>query len=286
MTSTLYKQLYLVQLALLEDRPACGCASMTLNAKTGNMGVLGDPRRPKNRANPAAGFDLDVLGPDTNFISFNFEVSSMLTKGSDVTKCTEGQLVKRTGMFAAVPAMPPNPAVPAITNNKMACSAGRKLPSCTANAQCDTLKCMGGTSGETDCNTAATGNRCLIGGGMCMSNNDGTCTTYALAGANRGNDDYRFPTPDDGGIKLHRPPTGAPVWSDFPGLATTPQAVGSGSDFRYDGDFLSFVNGPGGNCSCHFTLVLDWDNAKKQYRPATAITLVKDAETANCTINQ
>jgi PKD repeat protein len=270
LSASMYKQLCLVQLALLQNRPACGCAKMTLNAKTGATYTLTDNRRPDGKG----GWNLAVMGPDQLYLSYNFEISTDLTKDSDATKCTEGQQFKATY------------SLPAPGQDKSACSAGRTTVSpCQNNAQCATHACKGGVLDGKTCNNSIEATRCLIGGGRCMSNNDGTCTKYPFSGAARRYDDYQAPYPDPGTIKLHVPPTGRPVWNDFPGRSGQTQA-NIGQDYRMDADFFSFLNGPGGNCSCHFTVVLDWDNTNKKYRPATSIKLANDAETVNCVIDQ
>jgi PKD repeat protein len=281
LSTTLYKQLTLVQLALLQNRPkTCGCASMTVSR--GGNSTLVDLRRRMRGA----------LGPDDTFVSFNFEVSAMLAAGSDPSLCMEGQEIRRTSTVTiAGGAQPPT--------HKRACSAGRMplLPSCTNDRQCDNMTCNGGALNGQTCNTTAAALRCQVGAGMCVSVNppDGRCTTYPFDGANgpRGTDDYRAPLPDDAAVKLHLP-NGTPIWLDLAGLPdnTRAMAVTARTDLRYDADFLAFVRGPGGNCSCHFTVVLDFDSSNPngqrptgQYRAATGLTLVNDADTMRCSVN-
>ena len=310
LSSTLYKQLVLVQLALLQNRPTCGCTAMTVRA-TGN-GVLPDVRRPvcvggtqNNQAcrTPAqvvacvAGggqcrFTVAPLGPDPMFLSLNFEVAATLARGSDPMLCTEGQLARRTANM---------------TNFKMACTAGRVRPICSNDAGCDTIACQGSNTGVTDCNTqrnqvacTSSGGRCiltcaggtqnnqacttvaqaaacLLGGGLCRGRGDGRCTQFPFNGNARGNDDYSLPFPE--GPKAHV--DDSVIWLDSPGAAFLPLA--GAPALRFDADFLSFVNGPAGNCSCHFTFTIDW-NGMMYVIPPTGITLVNDAESVNCTV--
>jgi len=78
--------------------------------------------------------------------------------------------------------------------------------------------------------------------------------------------------------------TDRPIWIDFPGLSPQFTQANLGRDFRMDSDFLAFLRGPTRSCSCHFTVVLDWDATNNRYRAATAIALVNDAETVNCVL--
>lgn len=271
LSTTLYKQLVLVRLTLLKNRPMCGCSQMTV-ASTG-MSTLADLRRP----NGMGGFNPAPLGADPDFLSFNFEVSATLTPDSDPTLCMEGQEVRRTATNAITGA----------AVSKMACAAGRMplLASCVNDRQCDTLTtCNGGVQNGQSCATAAGVQRCLLGGGTCRRLMDGMCTPFPFDGANgpRGSDDYRSPFPDDGGTKLHAPPTGMPIWIDFPGLPKTVTHANAPRDFRYDADFLATVTGAGGNCSCHFVVVIDWNNMTKMYRPATGLTIEFDEDSVNC----
>lgn len=158
-------------------------------------GALRDQRRPL----PAGGFAHPPLGPDPEFPTTNFEIEAVLVAGSDPESCEEGQEVRATAVMAAG------------AHNKSACSAGRPLPSCRVNAQCDTYTCQGGTmAGEICHGTGVTpagrpilnAALCVASGGNCTANGDGVCTAYPFAGAARGNDDYRAHSPGDEAIKL------------------------------------------------------------------------------------
>ena len=273
LSSTLYKQLVLVQLALLQNRPMCGCSQMTVNRR--GRSTLPDARRPRNPMNPAAGFNEAPLGLDPMFVTFNFEVSAALTRNSDPTRCVEGQDVRATFTNLLGRGMA----------DYMVCAGGRMPPPrCTNNRDCDTLTtCNGGLVDGQSCATAAGVQRCLLGGGQCNRMMDGMCMAFPFDGANgpRGTDDYRVPYPDDGGPKLHTS-DGRAIWLDFPGAAPRFTQANIGQDFRFDGDFLASVTGAGGNCSCHFTIVLDWNNAARRYRDASGIMLVNDS--MNCVL--
>lgn len=256
--------------------PSCGCTRLFLFT-TGN-GSLRDPRRLAG-----GGFLVPPLGPDPNFPSTNFEVETRLTPGSDDDLCMEGQEVRRSSSFG----------------DKRACSAGRPLPRCAVNANCDTRTCLGGTMDGQPCDGVAVtpGGQvseraviCALAGGNCVANGDGVCTAYPLAGAARGNDDYRVHFPGDEGIKLVCPACGDPSWLDTPGLASARPPI----DYRYDADFLAFVRGTPGeeDCQCHFLLTVDWvrdtdpvaPGDQPGHRPggASGITVIRDAETQNC----
>jgi hypothetical protein len=243
----------------------------------GNSNPVRDPRRRNDGGTPNDPDDdtLDPapLGADPDFVSFNFQVTATLRDGSDPALCTEGQEARGTVMPAGLPAV-----------QKMACTAGRDLPVCTRDAECNSFTCQGGARNGQSCNDQVSAAACLVGGGRCRSNADGRCTPFPFAGANRGNDDYRRDFPADlGGLKLHSP-ANAPSWVDFVGQGRVPRALAPRS-FVQQADFLAFVRGPAGNCSCHFRLVVDWDQATRMFRAATGLTLVADAETVNCRLN-
>jgi hypothetical protein len=296
LSNALYKQLSLVELALLQNVPTCGCQAMTVSGMRGNT-TLTDPRRPDGMG----GFNMAPLGPDPTFLSFNFQVNAMLTRNSNPALCTEGQNVRRTATDPTTGAQ----------LNKMACTAGRQLPICARDADCDTITCMGSNAGVANCNgfaaqracvnsggtcvrtcmggtqngnpcqTVAQRVNCVNGGGVCRGNSDGRCTAFPFNGNMRGNDDYQMPSANMF-PKIHA--NAGPLWVDFPGAAFLRRAMGV-RDFLYNADFVSFVNGPAGNCSCHFTVTLDWNSANNTYRvPPTGIAIVNDAESVRCTV--
>ena len=242
-------------------RTKCGCERIVISA-AGNS-TLNDPRR----NNPAP------LGPDPAFVSLNFEVTATLEPGSDPALCEEGQRVRRTSAFGTDP-----------PHHKKACSAGRQLPICSENTDCDSHTCIGGTQTGTDCDDEDSEQACVDGGGQCASNNNGVCSEYPLDGFERGNDDYRSPA--DLGVKRHCPTCESPMWLDGPGTANAHDEITK--DFRYDADFLMFMRGSAGenSCSCHVTLTIDWDGANQVYRAATGIQLIPDEDTFKCDLNQ
>src|SRR5262249_13147727 len=124
---------------------------------------------------------------------------------------------------------------------------------------------------------------CEVGGGQCQSNNDGVCTAFPLAGANRGSDDYRRDSPADEGIKLHCPTCGSPVWLDLPGMPATGRGMAN-ADYRQEADFYMFLKGAGGggSCSCHARLLIDWDGTNHVFRAGTGMTVIRDAESVMC----
>jgi hypothetical protein len=272
-------QVDLTEIIRLLQARECGCDTLFLF--TGGMGALRDPRRPAG----GGAFNSAPLGADPMFASTNFEIEALLLAGSDPDLCEEGQLVRGTGTIAGFP-----------PQDKRACSAGRSLPTCTANADCDTNTCQGGTMNGQNCDGLATtpggqvvtrAQLCGLAGGICQSNGDGVCTAYPFAGGARGNDDYREHSPGDEFTKFVCPGCGSPRWFDAPGFAAAPAA-----DIRFDADFLAFMRGTR-DCQCHFRVVVDWvadtdpDTPGNQpgHRPggASAVTLIMDAETMNCT---
>lgn len=248
----------------------CGCRQMTI--RTAGESTLRDPGRPiiDPVTGDVTGLNPAPLGRDPDFVSFNFEVVAELTEGSDPALCQEGQTAKGTSTIGAGAA-----------RHKRACT-NRDLPVCIDNADCDTQSCRGGLQDGRPCNDQGASVACLIGGGACASNNDGICGEFPLAGAARGNDDYHRDFPGDAAPKLHCPNCSSPIWLDLPGFPEIRQAD-MGVDFRFDVDFFAFVNGNAGRCACHFILTIDWDSTNHVYRPATALTPVRDAETThNC----
>jgi hypothetical protein len=266
LSATLIRQLILLQgePPILLVASTCGCQQIVL-ATTGDS-VMPDLRRPNPNPPPPKYLRMP-LGADPKYLANNFEIRATLIPGSDPDLCTEGQEVRRT-------AQPKN--LPAI--DKKACSKGRTLPVCGVDAECDTHTCAGGTQNGKSCD-ADQGAACKAGGGNCVANNDGKCTSYPFKGQGRGNDDYRKPFPKDDGPKIHQP--GRILWLDAPG-AGNQQVANVGRDYLFDADFLSFVKGPAGSCQCHFSVTIDWDDAKKAYVQPTKITLVNDADTVNC----
>lgn len=255
------------KLTALQEREKCACEKMTVKAK-GNS-VLRDRRRPMG-----GGFAPAPLGKDPAFVTFNFEVTAELEAGSDPALCEEGQLVRRTAKYGGFP-----------PEHKAACTAGRSLANCVKDSNCNSRTCDGGLRKGQPCEMVGTREACQVGGGRCVENNDGKCTQFPLAGAARGNDDYRRDFPGDIGPKLHCPACGTARWLDFPGAISPRAAVPV--DVRYEADFLIFMKGKGGggDCQCHVKLVLDWDGANQVYRPATGLSKVADAATtANCTV--
>ena len=238
------------------SRTRCSCERIVISA-AGNSS-LNDPRR--NNPGP--------LGADPIYVSLNFEVSVTLEPGSDPALCEEGQQVKRTSTFASDPA-----------EHKKACSAGRELPRCSDNSDCDSHTCIGGTQTGTDCEDEESEEACTDGGGQCASNNNGICSEYPLDGSGRGNDDYRSPA--DFGVKRHCPTCESPIWWDGPGTADRHEDLTQ--NFRYDADFLMFMRGEN-SCQCHVTLTIDWDGANQVYRAATGIQLIRDEDTFKCDI--
>jgi hypothetical protein len=248
LSSTSYKQLLHLQVDLIQDEPKCGCDQMTVS-QTGNSMPLDDPRRFEGV--PFRGMPMP-LGPDPYFISYNFQITADLTKGSDPSKCTEGQQARGSQGFAGY-----NPSV------KGACTIGNiALAKCSKNADCDVFPGLGG----------------------------GICTFYPDNGPNspRGNDDYT--SPFDLTPKAYVPPSQI-VWIDAPGAGILfPQpvvAADKGPDYNLGLDFRAFVNtdfSPGKSCSCHFTVNLQWSsgNGGGYLLPATFMTLVHDDETYNC----
>lgn len=239
LTSTEYKQLLHLQVDLIQDEPHCGCDQMTVSS-TGNSTPLNDPRR--SQIVPTA----MPLGPDPTYITYNFQITADLTKGSNPAKCTEGQSERGSMGYAGA------------VEVKMACSAGMKNDECSVNADCDTAPGSG----------------------------DGVCTAYPNgAGLPRGDDDYAAPngvTKDyvrpSQIVWIDNPGddnTHAAVMADP-----------TKGNFSISADFLAFVNTdvfPGKSCSCHFTLTLNWIHATGNYNLATtALTLVNDGETQNC----
>jgi len=259
---------------------ACGCEEMVVFAG-GGAGVLGDQRRLNDNGTPGDPTDdrwnPAPLGPDPTFVSLNFEIEALLKPGSDPLLCREGQLIKRTALSGGQ------------VSHKRACSAGRDLTSCAPaggppHPECDTRTCRGaGVFDGTACDTGAAAAFCVERGGSCESNNNGVCSEFPFAGGARGNDDYRDAFPLDQGTKRHCPGCRSPRWADRPGLSRSLHADVTG-DFTYLADFLAFMEGNTGRCSCHFRLVIDWDGASQTYRPATGVTLIEDAETVNCTL--
>ena len=246
---------------------SCGCEKMIIKT-TGNS-VIGDPRREDDNGTPDDPADDTAkpapLGIDPDFLSFNFEIVATLTPGSNPELCEEGQDVKATfesdGKIVSV---------------KQACTAGVTLAICKKNRDCDTSTCIGGTQTGASCDTQFAAENCLNGNGICEPNHDGLCTEFPFEGFLRGNDDYKSPT--DLGLKTHLP---SPTWFDAPGIPTSNRA-----DVQFDllanFDFLAFVRGPQGSCSCHFTLTIDWDGTNQVHRPGTALTLISDEDTFRC----
>lgn len=250
----------------------CGCERLIVNTK--GSSTLRDQRRPTQdgRLQPAP------LGKDPDFISFNFEVMALLEPLSDPALCEEGQVVKRTSV-AIINGEP-------VDMHKKACTAGRDLPGCDENADCDNLTCRGGLKNGQSCNDAAALKACQVGGGACVGKGDGVCTEFPLFGADRGNDDYRRDFPGDVGPKLHCPSCGVPRWLDSPGL---PEDKHEDVDinFLYAADFLIFMKGKGGggSCQCHVVLTIGWDGTNNVYQDGTGMTRIADAETtANCSV--
>jgi hypothetical protein len=166
---------------------------------------------------------------------------------------------------------------------------------------CDVRTCQGGANDGQSCDGVAVdalGNAtrrdalCVAQGGMCMVTVQGVCTNYPLAGAARGNDDYRAHYPGDVFLKGVCPGCGGPRWFDAPGMSVAGAAV----DFRFDADFISYVRSLDDDCDCqcHFRVTVDWaadadgnpaNGAAPGHRVggASGITLVQDAETFRCT---
>lgn len=260
-----------------EHKAPCGCERMIVH--TQNQSQVRDPRRPGGGT-----FQPAPLGPDPTFLSYDFEVEARFTDGSDPAGCPEGQEIRRTFTSGGT------------VDHKRACAAGRDLPSCRTDRDCDTLRCTGGSLDGGDCNEPAAAFRCQLGGGRCAGQGDGRCGSFPFAQDARGNDDYRRPTvPSDApsaavGPKLHL--TGPPraIWLDPFGAPTLPLAEtpAAGPQARWDADFLAFVRGPDADssCSCHFTVTLIFDPATHTYADGTGLTLVDDAETVRCAMAQ
>lgn len=244
--------------------PFCGCQEIIVNA-TGDSS-LEDPRRSSNGNVVKA-----PLGKDPDFLSFNFEVTASLKDGSDPELCNEGQLAKRTSKIDKLE-----------TDQKMACTKGRDLPTCKVDSDCDSHTCRRGFLDGMSCDGPTGPAACEEGRGMCKSNHNGECTEFPFTGQNRGNDNYRQPSPLDLGMKAHSP---SPTWLDAPGLQTFKRTKIK-VNYRYDADFLMFVRGEEGNCSCHIGLTIDWDGANQRFRAGTDITLVQDGETVNCSLKK
>lgn len=164
----------------------------------------------------------------------------------------------------------------------MAYTKGRDLASCKVDRDCDTNTCRRGFLDGMSCDTPTGPESCQEGRGMCKSNRDGECTEFPFSGPNRGNDNYTKPSPLDLGMKVHSP---TPIWLDAPGLQTIKRTRVK-VNYRFDADFLIFVRGEEGNCSCHIRLTLDWNGANQSFRSGTGITLVPDGETVNCSLKK
>ncbi len=261
----------------VKDPDMCGCKEMVITAKGDSF--LRDKRRFNDNGTPANPdddtYDPAPLGLDPDFLSLNFEINAVLKEGSDPELCKEGQRVRRTAKIGAGRA-----------EHKKACTMGQDLPSCQNDRHCDSYTCSGGTEAGKPCNDLVGQQLCLLGGGQCRSNGDGKCTEFPnVDGGARGNDDFRRHTARDlQGLKLHCPRCNAPTWDDHPGQPSVRHAAIK-TDFKYEADFLAFVEGDGDcDCSCHFKILIDWDGANQMYRPTSGITLVMDGETKNCSL--
>lgn len=248
--------------------PFCGCEEMKV--KTTGDSFIGDPRRTDDRGTPDESDDVPMpapLGIDPDFLSFNFEIVATLIPGSDPRLCEEGQEAKGTFEKDLI-----------VVHVKKACTAGLTLAICDTDSDCDTRTCIGGTQTGSSCDTEFVEDNCLNGGGLCESNNDGVCTEFPFDGPDRGNDDYKLPYPRDLGLKVHRP---RPTWFDAPGMPEKNRA-----DVQFDllanWDFLAFVRGPQGSCSCHFQLTIDWDGTNQVHKEGTGLTLIFDEDTFKC----
>jgi hypothetical protein len=164
----------------------------------------------------------------------------------------------------------------------MACTKGRDLASCKVDRDCDTHTCRRGFLDGMSCDDPTGPAACEEGRGMCKSNHDGECTEFPFTGESLGNDNYTKPAPLDLGMKVHSP---SPTWLDAPGLQTFNRTKIK-VDYRYDADFLMFVSGKEGNCSCHIRLTIDRNGANQRFRAGTDITLVRDGETVNCSLKK
>lgn len=252
--------------AFRTPRHDCGCEEMVV--KTTGDSVIGDPRRPDDQGTPDPSDDIPKpapLGIDPDFLSFNFEIVVTLTPGSNPIFCEEGQSVMATVKQDSE-----------IAYIKKACTAGLRLAVCNTNTDCDTRTCHGGTQSGQACDTQVAAENCTNGGGTCEPNNDGVCTEFPFEGFARGNDDYRSPA--DIGLKEHRP---SPTWFDAPG-APNAKRTDVHVDVLGNWDFIAFVKGNQGSCSCHFQLRIDWDGTNQVHRPGTGLTLIFDEDTFNC----
>lgn len=249
----------IIQVFVVEEEPSpeetpapCGCKEMVVF--DGGNSTVKDPRR---NAPVRLGFDAE-------FLTFNFEVQATLTEGSEAKDCAEGQFVK--GTF--------NDGGKVI--HKTTCTRGLiGKHQCDINKRgrdCDTGKC---SLDNKFCNPNDEKDNCILRGGRCPSNNDGVCTEYPNTPRGmRGDDDFAAPNI----VKMHNPTT--IIWLDPPGKKT--KRADQKADLRLDADFLAFVAGQNGVCSCHFTLTIDWDGTNQRPRAATGTKVVRDRETMNC----
>jgi hypothetical protein len=248
----------------------CGCASMKLKS-VGNS-TLGDDRRgpPAQPPQPAP------LGEDPAYVALNFEIEATLKDGSNPELCVEGQEAKGTQHNNGV------------ASNKKACTAGlTHLGVCEKNSDCNSNLCVGGVRNGEPCEGYTSRLDCYMGHGACQAQNDGKCEEFPLNGAKRGTDGYSKPyddkDPEAHGIKVHSAKNKTVAWFDSVGLQKSER---KDVNFNLDneGDFLAFVRGPAGACSCHFKVKLDWDGSKHAFKAGT-ITKVDDAESQSCTQN-
>jgi len=219
------------------------------------------------------------LGLDPKFASFNFEIRATLKPGSDPKLCDEGQRVKAT--FTRMDGTP--------AQDKLACTQGRNLANCRVHADCDTRMCVAGIRNGLACDTIEDTHACLIGGGSCRGvANTGRCTPFPFnpPEAPRGNDDYErdFTGKGNDPPKLHGPDAASITWVDFPGAAERPGLDRPPYSFKYQGDFLAFVQAKDGSmkCSCHFQITINYDRATNMYKEGSELTKI-DAESMTCT---
>jgi hypothetical protein len=273
LTTAVRKLLLLTQDgATLKAPSGCGCEWMKL--KTTGKSTLSDLRR----RGPDGKLLTSPLGEDPKYASLNFEIEAKLLdddkRVSDPSLCTEGQQVKETTTWG--------PPINGTTNHR-ACTVGKVDLKCNTDSDCDPKRaCKGGVHDGKPCDDPGSAKACLVAGGICSGTGGGTCTQYPLGGPNRGDDDYKRDTPKDVGAKVHMPNV---TWLDFPGLPDNPHKTVQ-TNFLFDADYYAFLEGSKGeqSCSCHFTVVIEWDNTAKKFGPKTKIDLKDpDPETKFCT---
>jgi len=268
---------WLKKLYLLEDGPqakapdSCGCKQMTVETK--QTADMTDPRR--SNPTPPPKHPKLQRGEDPDYLTFNFEIAAELLEGSDPKLCTEGQLAKRTSQTEGLPAQ-----------DKGVCTAGftKRTTACDRNQDCSTRTCKGGLANGKACDEPEDRQVCDLGGGACQANNDGKCTFFPYSGKELGEDDYRSDWPGDSGPKLHCSGCGSIHWIDLPGSRSGRRA-NEKSNLTYDSEFVSFVKGPGGSCSCHYSVSFAWDGTKQQYSKKPTLQPIKDGDTTNCKFN-